>query len=92
MGQPEVPLRKKKFRHVTIDGKISTLAEHAVVVGNAFNAEQTRLQKHKIREPEAAGETGSTGSRKPEVTKEEPWKLHTFGLTCSCKKFSFPNR
>jgi hypothetical protein len=38
-------LRKKKFRHVTIDGKISTLAEHAVIVGKAFNAEQTRQQK-----------------------------------------------
>ena len=85
-------MRKKKFRHVTIDGKISTLAEHAVIVGNAFNAEQTRQQMNKLRKPEAAGEIRSTGSRKPEVTKEKPWKLHTFGLTCSYKKFSFPTR
>jgi hypothetical protein len=55
LGQPEVPLRKKKFRHVTIDGKISTLAEHAVIVGNAFNAEQTRQQKAQNKE------TGSSG-------------------------------
>ena len=68
------------------------MAEHAVIVGNPFNAEQTRQQMNKLRKPEAAEEIRSTGSRKPEVTKVKPWKLHTFGLTCSYNKFSFPNR
>ena len=64
LGQPEVPLRQKKFRHMTIDEKFCQVDERAVIVKKAGNTAETRLQRNRLSYPV---ETGSIGSRKPEV-------------------------
>ncbi len=64
LGQPAVPLRHKKIRHVTIDEKFCPLDERAVIERMSGNPAETRQQTNKLSYPV---ETGSTGSRKPEL-------------------------
>ncbi len=49
---------------MTIDDKFGTVNERAVIETKSWNPEQTRQQVNKLSQPV---ETGSTGSRKPEL-------------------------
>ena len=64
LGQPEVPLRDIKFRDMTTDEISCPEYERAVIERKSVNPLETRQQTKKLSYP---GETGSTGSRKPEV-------------------------
>ena len=51
---------------MTIDEKFCQVDERAVIVKKSGNTAETRQQTNKLRYPV---ETGSTGTRKPEVGK-----------------------